>query len=89
MDRDSCCVPPDWPPVVHSDTVCCGERKAIMEDALLRAVDNTVRFLRLAAIELRRLAERAPDISAELHHVADQLEADAAELDRTSGTSRK
>jgi hypothetical protein len=59
-----------------------------MEDALLRAVDNTIRFLRLAAIELRRLAERAPDISAELHHVADQLEADAADLERAAGPSR-
>jgi hypothetical protein len=60
-----------------------------MEDALLRAVDNTVRFLRLAAIELRRLAERAPDISAELHHIADQLEADAADLEHAAGPSRK
>jgi hypothetical protein len=59
-----------------------------MEDALLSAVDNTIRFLRLAAIELRRLAERAPDISAELHHVADQLEADAADLDRAAGSTR-
>ena len=32
----------------------------------------------MAAIELRRLAERAPDISAELDHIANQLEADAA-----------
>jgi hypothetical protein len=59
-----------------------------MEDALSRAVDNTIRFLRLAAIELRRLAERAPDISAELHHVANQLEADAADLDRAAGPPR-
>lgn len=59
-----------------------------MDDALLRAVDNTIRFLRLAAIELRRLAERAPDISAELHHVADQLDADAADLERAAGPSR-
>jgi hypothetical protein len=60
-----------------------------MEDALLRAVDNTIRFLRLAAIELRRLAERAPDISTELHHVADQLDADASDLERAAGPSRK
>lgn len=59
-----------------------------MENALLRAVDNTIRFLRLAAIELRRLAERAPDISAELRHVAEQLEADAADLERAAGSSR-
>lgn len=60
-----------------------------MENALLRAVDNTIRFLRLTAIELRRLAERAPDISAELHHVVDQLEADAADLERAASPSRK
>ena len=60
-----------------------------MENALSRAVDNTIRFLRLAAIELRRLAERAPDISAELHHVADQLEADAADLERATRPSAK
>jgi hypothetical protein len=59
-----------------------------MENALLRAVDNTIRFLRLAAIELRRLAERAPDISTELHHIADQLEADAVELGRAAGSTR-
>jgi hypothetical protein len=60
-----------------------------MGNALLRAVDNTIRFLRLAAIELRRLADRAPDISAELHHVANQLEADAADLERAAGPSRR
>jgi hypothetical protein len=59
-----------------------------MEDALLRAMDNTIRFLRLAALELRRLSERAPDVSEELHHIADQLEADAADLDRAAGSSR-
>jgi hypothetical protein len=61
----------------------------MMEDALSRAADNTIRFLQLAAIELRRLAERAPDISAELHHVADQLEADAGDLARATGSARK
>ncbi len=60
-----------------------------MEDALSRAVDNTIRFQRLAAFELRRLAERAPDISTELHHVADQLEADAADLDHASKLSQE
>jgi hypothetical protein len=59
-----------------------------MDEALLRAADNTIRFLRLAAIELRRLAVRAPDISAELRHVANQLEADAADLERAAGPSR-
>jgi hypothetical protein len=59
-----------------------------MDNALLRAVDNTIRFLRMAAIELRRIAERAPDIAGELHHVADQLDADADDLQKAAGPSR-
>ena len=59
-----------------------------MDDALLRAADNTIRFLRMAAIELRRIAERAPDIAAELHHIADQLDADAKDLGQAAGSSR-
>ena len=58
-----------------------------MDNELLRAVDNTIRFLRMAAIELRRIAERAPDISAELHHIADQLDADADDLQKAAGSS--
>jgi len=58
-----------------------------MDNALLRAVDNTIRFLRMAAIELRRIAERAPDIAAELHHIADQLDADADDLQKAAGPS--
>jgi len=59
-----------------------------MDDALLRAVDNPIRFLRMSAIELRRLAERAADIAAELHHIADQLDADADDLERASTPRR-
>jgi DNA anti-recombination protein RmuC len=59
-----------------------------MDDVLLRAVDNTIRFLRMAAIELRRIAERAPEISDELRHIADQLDADANDLQRAADSSR-
>ena len=59
-----------------------------MEDALLRAVDNTIRFLRMSAIELRRLAERAPDVAAELLHIADQLDTDADDLERVAAPRR-
>lgn len=52
-----------------------------MIDPLVRAVDNTIRFLRMAAIELRRIAERAPDIGTELRHIAGQLDADADDLE--------
>lgn len=34
-------------------------------------------FLRMAAIELRRIAEKAPEIAIELHELALQMEAEA------------
>ena len=58
-----------------------------MENVLLRAADNTIRFLRMAAIELRRIAEAAPDIADQRHHIADQLDADAGDLERAAGSS--
>lgn len=57
-------------------------------NGLIQAVDNTIRFLRMAAIELRRIAERAPDIADELHHIADQLDTDADDLERATGQRR-
>jgi hypothetical protein len=42
----------------------------------------------MSAIELRRLAERAPDIAAELRYVADQLDTDASELERAAAPRR-
>ena len=41
---------------------------------------DTQAFLRMAAIELRRMAERSPDVASQLDHIARQLEADADEL---------
>jgi hypothetical protein len=43
-------------------------------------IDHEIAFLRMAAIELRRIAERAPEVGDELRHMADQFEADAEEL---------
>lgn len=57
-----------------------------MDDAILQAVRNTIQFLRMAAIELRRIADRAADVSDELRHIASQLDADANDLDRASGS---
>lgn len=45
-----------------------------------RRVENTEAFLRMAAIELRRMAEEAPEIATGLRHLAEQLEAEADEL---------
>jgi hypothetical protein len=53
-------------------------------DTLVKAAENTIRFLRLAAIELRRIAERAPDVASDLLHIADQLEADARDLEQAA-----
>jgi hypothetical protein len=36
----------------------------------------------MAAIELRRIAEEAPDIAAELRHIAQKVEAEAGDLAR-------
>lgn len=55
-----------------------------MNDVLLKAADNTIRFMRMAAIELRRIADRAPDICDELRHIADQLDGDARDLEQAS-----
>ena len=45
-----------------------------------RSIDHEIAFLRMAAIELRRVAERAAEVGDELRHMADQFEADAEEL---------
>ena len=47
---------------------------------LMRRVQDTQVFLRMAALQLRRISEQAPDISLELEHVVKQLEAEAADL---------
>ena len=57
------------------------------DNGLRRSVGRTIAFMRLAAIELRRIAERDPDLSGELRRVADQLNADADDLERTAGSS--
>ena len=49
---------------------------------LIRRVQNTQIFLRMAAIELQRIAEQAPDIAVELRQVAQKLQAEAEDLAR-------
>jgi hypothetical protein len=49
---------------------------------LLRRMQDTQTFLRLAAIELRRIAEESPDIAAELCQVAQKIETEADDLAR-------
>jgi type II secretory pathway component PulF len=47
---------------------------------LVRRMRDTQVFLRMAVLELRRIAEQAPDIAVELRHVAQKLEAEAEDL---------
>jgi hypothetical protein len=55
-------------------------RTSPMVIELVRRVQDAQAFLRMAAIELRRIAEQAPDIAVELRHVAQKLEAEAEDL---------
>jgi hypothetical protein len=55
------------------------------DNGLRRSVGRTIAFMRMAAIELRRIAERDPDLAGELRRIADQLDADADELERSAG----
>jgi hypothetical protein len=59
-----------------------GRRKVPMANDLVRRVQHTEVFVRMAAIELRRMAEQAPDIAGELCHMAEQLQAEATDLAR-------
>jgi hypothetical protein len=55
-------------------------RTSPMVIELVRRVQDTQVFLRMAVIELRRIAEQAPDIAVELQHMAKKLEAEAEDL---------
>jgi len=83
------------PQVRASETKLRPERMAIsQEDAnrdrsvgknpmvieLVRRAQDAQVFLRMAAIELRRLAEEDPDIAAEVRRVAQELEVEAEDL---------
>lgn len=60
-----------------------GER--VSDDDLRSWAQREIGFMRMAAIELRRIAERAPEVADELRHIANQLEADAADLAQRFG----
>lgn len=49
------------------------------------SIGHTMAFLRMAAIQLRRIAERAPHVADQLRYTADGLEAEADELERHCG----
>ena len=49
---------------------------------LSRAEKLTIPFLRMAAIEVRRIADDAPEVARRLRIVADKLDAEADDLFR-------
>ena len=55
---------------------------------LVRRVQNTQVFLRLAAAELRRIADQELNIAAELRQMAQQLVAEAEDLARHDANQR-
>jgi hypothetical protein len=46
----------------------------------MAGLNSTIFFLRMAAIELRRLADRFPEAADELLSIAQQLDAEADDL---------
>ncbi len=49
---------------------------------LSRTEKLTIPFLRMAAIEMRRIADDAPDVAERLRLIADKLDAEADDLSR-------
>jgi hypothetical protein len=47
-----------------------------------RAEMLTIPFLRMVALELRRIAERAPEVADQLRFISDKLDAEANDLSR-------
>ena len=43
---------------------------------------RTIAFLKMAAIELRRIADRAPEVAADLRHVVQQVETEIADMEQ-------
>ena len=52
-----------------------------------REHESTVAFLRMTASYMRELVDYAPEIARELRHVADQLEAEAADMESRKNTT--
>ena len=49
---------------------------------LYRAVQQTIAFLRMAAVQARHIADDAPDVAELLRILADKLDAEADDLAR-------
>ncbi len=51
-----------------------------MSELHRRAVNHTATFLRMAAIEMRQLANDEPGLARQLRDIAEKLEAEASDL---------
>jgi len=52
----------------------------VTDDEIRRSLQREIGFLRGAAVELRRIALRAPEVADELRRLADQFDRDAEDL---------
>ena len=52
-----------------------------------RLLRNQIAFLRMSAVEMRNIADQAPEVASQLRMMADQLDAEAADLLRQLGGS--
>ena len=46
---------------------------------------HSIAFLKMAAVELRRIAERAPDVETDLRNVVQQIETEIADMEQRVG----
>lgn len=53
---------------------------------ILRTIDHEIAFMRMAAIELRHIAERTSEVATDLRRVADKLDAEADHLEKGFGS---
>lgn len=51
-----------------------------MTENFRQVAAHTIAFLRMAATELRRIADRTPEVADELRRMADQFDADGEAL---------
>jgi hypothetical protein len=60
--------------------MAAGGGSRVTDYEVRRSINHEIAFLRMSAIELRHISERAPEVGDELRHMADQFDADAEDL---------
>jgi hypothetical protein len=61
---------------------------AVLPEMLLTQEQQTIVFLKMAAAELRQIAEQSPDVGTQVLRVAEQLETEAADMERRGTGAR-